>query len=764
MIDGTFIKRRKGDFDDPFIDYEVAHQVANGKVQLEEIPDKFNKVVVEGDSIQWSEVKELPLGVFQYLVDYTSGLVTFDSSHNGKTLTFKFKGIGVVYFPASRVFVNDIDGNPIYNLKDNLNSMQSQVNTLVVNGDSSPAASQASIDREGNTFDTLKDRIDNEQKKIDDAKIDGNSIAHASLQARLNNKDIEVSNKIGNLSELQTNDKASLVKAVNETTAQLAQNVQKNKVIGASLNEINNVQKGILSITTDDGYDADYRYLLPISQAEGVPFCTAIVTDRVGLVGRNTVEQILELQNVHGWEIMSHTKDHQYLGTLPREQQEIELKESLDTLKSWGLNVENFVYPYSSFNDDTKDLVRKYYRSARSTYGGLYSGINYPPVDTFELKALWMDSNANLPNDPSGFAVNTFNYYKHYIDKAFETNGWIILLLHSNDTEYANLGPLLQQVIQYAKDKLEILTVSQALDKFGNVLDSGNKVDNQPHRKHFAVGYNGKISTNNFDMVWNQDNAFHGDSHIDEFEDLKVTVNRVNTATATNTNMPDKTGGVLYTYKALQSLGTTQAYNYQVFITLFENNIYQRFCNNDKTWGEWVPVNAKTFYRDDFTCQTPITTFRHGTTISNNNTTIATTTGAPESLGGTLITYKVSKTSQGYNWQEYHIYASNKIYRRFFNDAGVASAWFIDNISFSQQNINVGTLAAGETKEFPISNASVTDSTLMTSNPRGDIPLGIVWNCVGKNGSFVLRVSNIKTTSVVVPTLNWVFNITNRLF
>jgi hypothetical protein len=53
----------------------------------------------------------------------------------------------------------------------NSQNTQAQIDNLVVKGDSSPAATQASVDRKGKVFPTLKARVDNEQRKIENQKV-----------------------------------------------------------------------------------------------------------------------------------------------------------------------------------------------------------------------------------------------------------------------------------------------------------------------------------------------------------------------------------------------------------------------------------------------------------------------------------------------------------------------------------------------------------------------------------------------------------------
>lgn len=64
----------------------------------------------------------------------------------------------------------------------------------------------------------------------------------------------------------------------------------------------------------------------------------------------------------NGMHIGSHGFDHYWLGSLSKENQEIEIKKSLDFIEEIGgnLNYASICYPYGNYNQDTISLLNKY--------------------------------------------------------------------------------------------------------------------------------------------------------------------------------------------------------------------------------------------------------------------------------------------------------------------------------------------------------------------------------------------------------------------
>jgi len=80
--------------------------VINGIVTLLEIPSETDKVQVAGftEISQDTYKRKTYIGETEFLVNYTTGIVMFNSIHEGKTFVFNYKGKGVVLLAASRVY------------------------------------------------------------------------------------------------------------------------------------------------------------------------------------------------------------------------------------------------------------------------------------------------------------------------------------------------------------------------------------------------------------------------------------------------------------------------------------------------------------------------------------------------------------------------------------------------------------------------------------------------------------------------------------
>ena len=138
---------------------------------------------------------------------------------------------------------------------------------------------------------------------------------------------------------------------------------------------------GFLTYSFDDGHITTYTNAYPILAAHGQVGTANPRLDGI-LAGWSTamkVEQLLELEAA-GWEICSHSVTHPGLPYLPLtyadetpwapNSAERELEMSKIGFNDLGLNVQNFVVPGSSWNDDLATLSARYYNSAAS--GGKY--------------------------------------------------------------------------------------------------------------------------------------------------------------------------------------------------------------------------------------------------------------------------------------------------------------------------------------------------------------------------------------------------------
>src|SRR5699024_6806657 len=187
----------------------------------------------------------------------------------------------------------------------------------------------------------------------------------------------------------------------------------------------------------DDGKEEAYTYLKPLFDRKGIKGAVAIVTDLIGQDRYMTKEQLLELYN-DGWDVLSHTKSHINLTTIPISQVRDELRLSKETLNSWGIEVSGFVYPNGRRNLEIVNEVKKYYDYALITR----AGNNSRPLATYELERVGVGIYG-----PEPFDIET---YKPYVDRGIENSSLNLFMLHVEETPTERL-PLIEELIDYVQ-------------------------------------------------------------------------------------------------------------------------------------------------------------------------------------------------------------------------------------------------------------------------------------------------------------------------
>ncbi|WJV20673.1 hypothetical protein QU593_09685 [Rossellomorea marisflavi] len=106
-IDPTYLFKRQGTANDPFIPLVQNITVKTQKVTLKEIPSYIDKVKVTfSNGTSLVEITGSTINAGQYRVDYSTGIVQFNSSENDKELKFDYLGTGHVNIGANRVLLN----------------------------------------------------------------------------------------------------------------------------------------------------------------------------------------------------------------------------------------------------------------------------------------------------------------------------------------------------------------------------------------------------------------------------------------------------------------------------------------------------------------------------------------------------------------------------------------------------------------------------------------------------------------------------------
>lgn len=111
-----FFFKRDGTELDPYLDIIENIRVEDNRIFLKESPDKFEKVRIENGSILYSEVDHIDKvssSPLSYFVDYREGVVYFNGMANNKDMKITYKGIGVLLYPASRIYLNNNLGSGV---------------------------------------------------------------------------------------------------------------------------------------------------------------------------------------------------------------------------------------------------------------------------------------------------------------------------------------------------------------------------------------------------------------------------------------------------------------------------------------------------------------------------------------------------------------------------------------------------------------------------------------------------------------------------
>jgi len=108
--DPLLYELRAGTQEDPYIDKIDSRLIVNNNIVLDELPDSFNGVIING----YTEVRKIiDLTATNFFVNYLNGIITFTSSENSKTVVANYKGRGVIQMPSSRSYYTNGVGDVV---------------------------------------------------------------------------------------------------------------------------------------------------------------------------------------------------------------------------------------------------------------------------------------------------------------------------------------------------------------------------------------------------------------------------------------------------------------------------------------------------------------------------------------------------------------------------------------------------------------------------------------------------------------------------
>jgi len=276
------------------------------------------------------------------------------------------------------------------------------------------------------------------------------------------------------------------------------------------------------------------------------------------------------LNREYGVEMVSHTHEHKHAQQLTDEEVEKEFREAQKVLKREGFTHNVIVQPFGENTKSVRTISRDYARANIATK----EGINTLPLDTFRLNRVSLGESVN----------NTWEYYKSRLDEAIESNGWIIFKSHS---QYESFNQeqieLIKQIIDYSREKKMMeVTVEEALNRIGNLIDGGDYTDKAGTSEYFVLDAEGKLhartlSKDYYTLKFNSSNI---DTPVTSFPAQATSITPIISTKAA----PFPTGkpGMLITVSSIEP-----STSYQEYVPSNSETLYRRRW--DKVNNKWLP-------------------------------------------------------------------------------------------------------------------------------------------------------------------------------
>ena len=229
-----------------------------------------------------------------------------------------------------------------------------------------------------------------------------------------------------------------------------------------SLSLVDNNSKGIVTFTFDDAVGTQFTNAVPILSKYNYSATTFVPTEWVGRNARLSIDQLKEMQDVYGWDVSSHTRNHIDLKkNKNKDSLENELIKSKEFLIKHGFEkgAEHFAYPFGTFDNDlSMEIIKKHYKTARIVRGDIET---LPVADPYRLRPIYV-----LSYTPPDLVLDR-------IDKAIDNGDWAILVFHgivdnnADDVQGKYLKSNFQKIVDGVyKKNVDVMTVSEVYNKF----------------------------------------------------------------------------------------------------------------------------------------------------------------------------------------------------------------------------------------------------------------------------------------------------------
>src|SRR5690625_666189 len=438
--------------------------------------------------------------------------------------------------------------------------------------------------KENENWDTIQQKFNNVVEEVSDAAfqkvIDGSKIDWEQMVDKVSDlpsnvetgetRGVKEDNKIYrfngtdwiHIAEINLNPIAEVDQRL---TTQLAETDNK-------LNTQPTKNKVLATLIWDDGNMKDYDLVFPYIESKNIKASFALYTNGIGSSNSLGESEIMEMKNA-GHEFLSHSVSHPDLTTISKEEKEYELRESKRILEDLGLDIRGFVYPLNRYDEETLELVRKYYDYAFAKDRNIP---NKPPINQYAMYRVTLE--------------HEHDYVKQFIDRAIEEKSWLVFMAHGMyyDPEHVSYNPEAwanaKQNIEYCLSKgIEFVTTEQGINEFGNSITIG---DYKESENMFILSKQGLVRSTNLMNIQYVDDIRDGyisaDTRGSEFEKNTLTI--ATFLNVSNSGFPKSDAGILYTY----IYGDGYGYGHQEWKPHQVEGTFERVWNSTSdTWGPW---------------------------------------------------------------------------------------------------------------------------------------------------------------------------------
>jgi len=416
----------------------------------------------------------------------------------------------------------------------NSESTQTQLDTIVIDGDSSVEAAQARVDEKGDPHPTLKARID-----------DG----------------------------------------MNSVNQQLAETThQRQEKISRSMSYLGMGKKSKspkFAIISDDFRVEDYTKLFDLMKEKNVKIGHGIITSAVGTGNYGTWEQLKEMHEYGLSEVLGHSHEHRHSTQLDSEVLDEDIKTNLRVLREQRYDPDGFVYPYNAHNEQTANIVTKYFPYSFSKSGFNGQGRNFPTINNYAIARVALGSYFDSPESQYPQDTTSLEYQIARVDESIANNNFHVLVIHTwHEDMDAEQWQILRDTIDYIRSKgYDIEFPSEGFDAHGNLVQAA-------YYSRTNIDAEGKITSES--IQYEVDTLkITKDLRINQMNNRKVYVNTISSSKASEEDWPEKSAGVVTTYR----LSSVFNYNYQEYFVSSTGNLYRRKPDSSWNWSSFDLVS-----------------------------------------------------------------------------------------------------------------------------------------------------------------------------